>query len=256
MSKLDLDLQTKQEVDRFLDQLRQAKPEEIESFKRTFANGNTSSWKRFLIGAYNHPITWWIGIFQLQMQMGIWGHQYRGVANIRANTVQKLVTPLKNEIKSGLKGQSMPIITALIRYNMKYKKADMLGRVAGGMFTSYGITGGRLGSKSLSGKAKLGKNFTIFLVSSYGAAIKAAATGQATLQTLIQSILTGSPTRVPYSAFLNAEGNLSQEEQEIEQALKIALSELGEFAYLSPAPVSMKDFCLKKENANLRGLCQ
>lgn len=59
----------------------------FDGFSMTFPHGNEAAWYRFVKGTYNHPITWWVGIFQLQMQMGIWGSCHRAVASTRASIV-------------------------------------------------------------------------------------------------------------------------------------------------------------------------
>ncbi|BBA32510.1 hypothetical protein sS8_0545 [Methylocaldum marinum] len=73
MSSLNLGFMEKNDVQSFIETLQSADRNEFAGFTMRFARGDEASWKRFIKGAYNHPITWWIGIFQLTMQMGIWG---------------------------------------------------------------------------------------------------------------------------------------------------------------------------------------
>lgn len=66
MSSLDLGFTEKDDVQSFVEALQNAGPR-LTGFTMTFAHGNEAAWHRFIKGAYNHPITWWIGIFQLQV---------------------------------------------------------------------------------------------------------------------------------------------------------------------------------------------
>src|SRR5690606_19961606 len=122
----------KKDVQAFVENL-QEDPRGMANFTTNFANGNEAAWRRFLKGANNHPITWWIGIFQLQMQMGIWGHQYRSVASARASVLWQICEPLRQEAHGSLHGEEAPILSAIVRYNLNYRKADMAGRLAGGV---------------------------------------------------------------------------------------------------------------------------
>jgi len=155
MSQLNLDIRSKQNIDKFIQQTKTVNPQQLDQFKDNFAHGNKAAWQRFLVGAYNHPLTWWIGIIQLQMQMGLWGFKYKSVAAIRANKLRQITAPLRKEIKGGLNGEPMPIITNIIKYNIKHRKADILGRFTGGAFTNYASTGGRMGNKALPTSAKI-----------------------------------------------------------------------------------------------------
>lgn len=137
MSQLNLNIHDKQEIDKFIRNVQSQNQRELDIFKDNFAQGNKASWHRFLVGAYNHPLTWWIGIIQLQMQMDLWGHKYKSIAAIRANMLWQITAPLRKEVENGLHGDSMPIITTIVKYNIKHRKADILGRLAGGAFTNY-----------------------------------------------------------------------------------------------------------------------
>lgn len=262
MSSINFGIKEKNDVQAFVENL-QANPRELTGFTMTFAHGNEAAWHRFLKGAYNHPITWWIGIFQLQMQMGIWGHQHRSVASTRASVLWQISEPLRNEASGLLHGGDMPMLSAIIRYNMKYRKADIAGRLAGGTFTNYASTGGRLGNKILAkaGKAtrisvKGIRMFTNFGFASYGAAIKALAQGHKTLEAIIQSILTGRPEHLPANYRSDSETALTQEEQELLEKLEMALSEVMSLSQVAPDPIPIKEFCSRPENINLKGVCR
>jgi len=95
----------------------------------TAPNGNGAYWSRFLKGAYNHPLTWWIGVFQLQMQTGLWGHHYQVLANSRASELWQLSKPLRDEASGWwLDGKDTPMLSALIRYNLEHRKAGVMGK--------------------------------------------------------------------------------------------------------------------------------
>jgi len=262
MPSLNLGITEKNDVQAFVENL-QANPRELTGFTTTFAHGNEAAWHRFLKGAYNHPITWWIGIFQLQMQMGIWGHQHRSAASTRASVLWKLSEPLRNEASGLLKGEDIPMLSAIVRYNLKYRKADIAGRLAGGAFTNYASTGGRFGNKTLAkaGKAtrisvKGIRMFTNLGLASYGAAIKALVQGHKTLEAIIQSILTGHPEHLPANYRSDSGTAPTQEEQELIDKLETALSEVMSLSQVAPGPVPIKEFCSRPENINLKGVCR
>lgn len=256
MPSLNLSVREKNDVQAFVENL-QANPRELTGFTVTFAHGNEAAWHRFLKGAYNHPITWWIGIFQLQMQMGIWGSLHRTMASMRASVLWQLSEPLRNEASGLLKGEDMPMLSAIVRYNLKYRKADIAGRFAGGAFTDYASMGGRLGSKRLSKNAKRIGRYTNLGIASYGAATKALVQGHKSLEAIVQSILTGRPEHIPTSYRSDSStAPPTQEEQELLDKLEMALSEVMSLTQVAPGPVPIKEFCSRPENINLKGVCR
>ena len=50
--------------------------------------------------------------------------------------------------------------------------------------------------------------------------------------------------------------NLPKKELEIYGKAEDALAEMDGLTKLSPAPISVKEFCLKPENIDLKGLCK
>jgi len=256
MSQLNLDLRSKQNIDKFIQQTKTVNPQQLDQFKDNFAHGNKAAWQRFLVGAYNHPLTWWIGIIQLQMQMGLWGFKYKSVAAIRANKLRQITAPLRKEIKGGLNGEPMPIITNIIKYNIKHRKADILGRFTGGAFTNYASTGGRMGNKALPTSAKAVRTVTNLGLASYGAAIQAVVKGHNNLEAVIQSILTGRPEQLPANIKTMNDIPLTKEEERYQEAIESALLEISKLTQLSLGPIPIKEFCQKKENMNLKGICK
>ncbi len=184
MTSLNVGISEKRDIEVVLRNIQSSPAHEITNFTTSFARGNEAAWSRFLKGAYNHPITWWVGIFQLQMQMGIWGQSYRATARIRANRLWQISEPLRVEVSSSLEGEEIPLLAAIVRYNLKYRKADILGRLAGGRFTNYASMGGRFGSQRLSNFAKFTGGATNFGIASYGAAIKAITNGYGSLEAI------------------------------------------------------------------------
>src|SRR5699024_7457233 len=93
MLSLNLRQSDKESVQRVVEGLQKANPQEIDRALTALAHGNRGPVQRFLLGAYNHPLTWWIGLFQLQMQHGMWGQRWRGIASTRASTLWQVTSP-------------------------------------------------------------------------------------------------------------------------------------------------------------------
>jgi len=256
MSGLNLNNTDKQDIQKFFNNIQGLKKREVDTFKTQFAYGNQAAWHRFIVGAYNHPLTWWIGIIQLQMQMGLWGYQYKAMASIRANLLSQITAPLRDEVKNAVQGESAPIISAIVKYNLKHHKADILGRLAGGAFTNYASTGGRFGNKRLPQSMKHVRTVTNLGLASYGAAIKAVVKGQRSIEAVIQSILTGRPEQLPGNLQDLNGMPLTEEEEKYQQALETAILEISRLTKISPGPIPTKEFCLKEENVNLKGICR
>jgi len=227
MSQLNLNIHDKQEIDKFIRNVQSQNQRELDIFKDNFAQGNKASWHRFLVGAYNHPLTWWIGIIQLQMQMDLWGHKYKSIAAIRANMLWQITAPLRKEVENGLHGDSMPIITTIVKYNIKHRKADILGRLAGGAFTNYASTGGQMGDKVLPKSAKPVRTVTNLGLASYGAAIQAVVKGHKNIEAVTQSILTGQPEQLPPNLKNIGDIPLTEEEMKYQLAIEAAILEIS-----------------------------
>lgn len=256
MTQLNLDITSKQDIDKFIKNTQSLNQQELDNFKNNFAQGNKAAWQRFIVGAYNHPLTWWIGIIQLQMQVGLWGHKYKSIAAIRANMLWQITAPLRKEVKGGLHGDSMPIITTIVKYNIKHRKADILGRLTGGAFTNYASTGGRMGNKALPNSAKVVRTVTNLGLASYGAAIQAVVKGHKNIEAIIQSILTGQPEQLPPNIKNMGDLPLNEEEQKYQAAIESALLEITRLTQVSPGPIPIREFCQKKENMQLKGICK
>jgi hypothetical protein len=249
MNNLSLTNEQKQASQALVESLQSAPKKDLNSFVLNFSTSEPA-WHRFIKGAYNHPITWWIGIFQLQMQMGLWGHQRKSSANVLASTLWQITRPLRDEASTTGKD----ILLSVVKYNIKYKKSDMVGRLAGGAFTNYASTGGRAGKRIPKG-LKYPINLSNLILASYGAAIKAMASGHGNLESVIQSILTGRPESLQRSQ-LQSTGELSPEEERLLNSSEVALTEVMALSQVLPSPMPVKEFCLRPENINLKSLCK
>lgn len=256
MSRAHLTVNERETIQQVVEQLQNAEAQEVDLFLQSLTYGNEGSVRRFLKGAYNHPVTWWIGVFQLQMQKGMWGSRRQASASMRASFLSQALRPVWNEAVGTLDGNDAPILAGIARYNLKYRKADIAGRFAGGQFTNYASTGGRFGNTRLSSNAKRVRMVTNFGIASYGAAIKAVAMGYVRVEALVQAVLTGRPENLPASYLRGAGGAMSAEEAKLMQALGLLVAEVEQLARIAPSPVPIEEFCARPENVNLAGVCK
>lgn len=248
MTDIQLEIHGKRDSETFLLHLQNTSPEEIDKLVNSYQTGNDPGWHRFIKGAYNHPITWWIGLFQLQLQLGVWGSARKSQAQIRANALAKIFEVILNDGNADL-------LYRVLAYNLEHRKADILGRFAGGTFTNYASTGGKLGNKHISKLTRSTVSVTNFILASYGASIKAIASGHRSAEAVVQSFLTGDP-RGP-SVYPNANrDNLTKAELELFEKAEGALVEMNSLTQLSPGPVPISKFCIRPENIDLKGLCK
>lgn len=252
--RLDLNPIDKGDVQKVMERLEASDALEVNQFMGQIARGNVTAVQRFFQGMYNHHVTWWIGIFQLQMQMGVWGHRWKAVAVARANTLWHVSKPLRAEAVGLVRDGEAPILAAVVRYNLSVRKADILGRFAGGQFTNYASTGGRMGERRLGHLGKGVRLLTNLTIASYGAAIKAVVTGHRKVEAIIQSVLTGRPQDLP-SGFGNAKITVTAEERAVLINLQAALNDMIALSRLAPAPVPLQEFCSRPENIKLQDLC-
>jgi len=256
MASLNLSFSEKKDVEILLSNTNSLEQSDIDNFTIDFAKGNEAAWYRFIKGAYNHPITWWIGIVQLKMQMGIWGFQQKAQSQVRANILWQVSKPLRDELSGIATGESTPILEAFVKYNLKHRKSDITGRFVGGMFTNYASTGGRFGNSKLSSNAKKVRTITNLGIASYGAAIKAIAQGMNTYEAVIQSVLTGHPEHVSVNTSSSISNPLTNKDVTLLTSIEIAMSEAFSLVQLSPKPVPINEFCSRAENINLKGVCK
>lgn len=248
MDKLVLDQKGKLEVDDFIKTLSNADPKEAEKFLDEFQSGAGPAWHRFLKGAYNQPITWWIGIIQLQMQLGMWGSKRKAHAQVVATQLGQILLKIKEN-------SNEETLFKAVRYNLKYKKADVIGRFAGGAFTNYASKGGKIGGQKLDKNLGRAINLSNFILAAYGACIKAVATGHKKSEHVIQAILTGNPNGpVPYPRTDN--NSISDEEKRIFIAAEEGIYEMNRLSHVSSSPIPIAEFCLRPENVDIKELCK
>jgi len=255
MLSLNLNLSDKESVQRVIEELQKASPHETDIVFNSLAHGNPGPFQRFLLGAYNHPLTWWFGLLQLQMQYGIRGQRWRGIASTRASTLWQITSPLREEVAAALQGEGAPIISTVVRYNLRYRKADITGRFAGGFLTNYASTGGRLGNQRLSGHAKLARGFTNFGLASYGASVNAVVSGHRKLEEVIQAVVTGRAEKLPKSFSCDFGAPTPEEAERVAKAEE-ALSEVMSLTQAGPGPIPIREFCSRPENLRLEGICR
>ncbi len=245
MSSLDLGHLEKQSIQSFMEEIQTLDKDKFNHFTITAPHGNDAYWSRFLKGAYNQPITWWIGIFHLQMQTGIWGHHYQAIANSRASELWQISKPLRNEATGLIEGEDAPMLSAIVRYNWEHRKADILGRMLGSKFTNYASTGGRMGRKRLSKTVIFSVNITNVAISSYGAAIKALTEGNNRLDEVVQSILTGSAANTPKNYIQDKTKKISEQETELLKALEASLNGVIQLSQITSAAYTHKKILFK-----------
>ncbi|WP_409524447.1 hypothetical protein [Nitrincola sp. MINF-07-Sa-05] len=249
MNNLSLTKEQKNASQDLIESLQSMTQEELNRFTSIYAISEPA-WHRFLKGAYNHPVTWWIGIFQLQMQMGVWGYQKKAAANAVGSTLWQITKPLRDEASTTGKDT----ILTVVKYNLKHRKSDISGRLVGAQFTNFASTGGRSGKRIPKG-LKYPANLSNFILSSYGAAIKSVANGQNNLESVIQSILTGRSEKLQRLPQQSSDA-LSVDEEKLLNSSAMALVEVMALSQISPSPVPIREFCSRPENVTLKSICK
>lgn len=200
----------------------------------------------------DHVVDWY---FSADHSNGDMGFHRQCQATTRANVLWQLSKPLRDEASGLLKNENVPLLSAIVRYNLKHRKADIVGRLVGGAFTSYASTGGRFGNKRLSKNVKRVRTITNLGIASYGAAIKAVVEGHETLEAMIQSVLTGRPERLPGGYRDDNSAPISEEESKLLENLGPILSEVMSLTQAEPGPIPIAEFCSRPENINLKAVC-
>lgn len=195
------------------------------------------------------------------MQMGIWEHKWKGISQTRASVLWQISSPLRKEAGDTFKGEGNPntpdLLSTIFKYNLKYRKADVLGRLSGAKFTNFASTGGLAGTRAIKRikGARFARGFVNLAIASYGAGIKAIIEGEKTLTPIIQAIITGTPEKLPpnYDRFKLMV--LSHEEKVALETLELSITEMLSLSQLSPGPVPIKEFCTRPENISLKSIC-
>ncbi len=142
-----------------------------------------------------------------------------------------------------------------IKFNLKYRKADIAGRFHGSLFTNYSSTGGRKGAK-LPRISKWSVKITNFTIASFGAAIQSIANGQKEPDAIINSIITGRSERVPHHISKQLMDNqVTAEEASLTTAVNSEVFSANAINNLQPGPVPISEFCNRPENIDLKSIC-
>ncbi|GGY86287.1 hypothetical protein [Marinobacter zhanjiangensis] len=100
--KFDLRSPDRDAVQKTLENLQDAPKDDVDDFMRYILNGNRNALQSFIKGAVNNPKTWWIGLFSLQMQAGLFGSRLNRMANSNAGILVSMAIyfdpPLANKI--------------------------------------------------------------------------------------------------------------------------------------------------------------
>lgn len=252
-TSLNLSHSDKQAIERFMVKASSDQKNGSVITLESLAMNDSPAWMRYADGIYNHPKTWWIGIIQVQMVMGIWGHQRRAQAMIRQNHLARILHAMLDEKN---KKVTEELVVKSLKFNLKYRKADMAGRLHGGLFTNYASMGGRKG-QSLPRGLKWSGRITNFTLASFGATIQSIVKGNPYSDAILNSIISGKPERLPIEGLNN---NLNTQESNNIQAMQpVVIGELYSVDAINqvvPKAVPLQEFCARPENINLKGLCQ
>lgn len=228
-------------------------PRQREDFARRFTDGQHPAWRRYIDGIYNHPKTWWIGIIQTQMVLGVWGARRKAEASIRqaalAQVLHQLTAPENRE-------QSDTLIIEAVRFNLQYRKADIIGRFHGGLFTNYASMGGRRGAAATGRGLKWAGRITNLTVASFAAAIGAIAANRKTAEDILNAIITGKTEALPARYNALAQQASAESTGEIEHIVLGEVHGVDALNRVSPSPVPIREFCGRPENVDLTSICR
>jgi len=251
-SNLDLSPSDKNAIQNVFDKLSENDSTLNKQFLDNFADQQEPAWQRYVDGIYNHPKTWWIGIIHLQMLMGLFGEKYQAQASIRQNALTRSLYFFFDESN---RDKSRALIKRSVRFNLKYRKADIAGRFHGGLFTNYASSGGRRGS-GVSRGTKWAVRTTNFSLASFGAAIQTITKGLHDPDAIINAIITGKSEKIPFHLTNKPDStDTSQEESNLTSAVSAEVYSVNAINNLQPAPVPLDVFCSKPENVNLTSIC-
>ena len=240
-------------VESFLRKAGQDAPRQRDDFARRFTHNEHPAWRRYIEGIYNHLKTWWIGIIQAQMVLGIWGPHRKAEASIRqaalAQILHQLTAPENRE-------RSETLILEAVRFNIRYRKADITGRFHGGLFTNYASMGGRRGAAATGHGLKWAGRITNLTVASFGAAIGAIAAGRSTPEDMLNAIITGKTEALPVRYKEFAQQTPTESTAELEHIVYGEVHGVNALNRVSPRPVPIREFCSRPENVDLKSICR
>lgn len=228
-------------------------PHQREDFAQRFTDEQHPAWHRYIDGIYNHPKTWWIGIIQTQMVLGVWGTRRKAEASIRQATLAQILHQLTAPEN---RDHSERLIVEAVRFNLKYRKADITGRLHGGLFTNYASMGGRHGAAATGRGLKWAGRITNLTVASFGAAIGAIAANRKSPEEILNAIITGKTDALPSGYKTLAQQASTEPTGEMEHVVAGEVHGVAALNSISPAPVPIREFCNRPENVDLKGICR
>ena len=250
-SSLSLSALDKNHVEAFLTRAQNSNGSS--QFADRFTDTQSPGWQRYFNGIYNHPKTWWIGIIQLQMVSGMWGSKHKARAMLRQQALARVLHQLMAEKN---RSDSLELIHRAVRFNLKYRKADIAGRIHGGVFTNFASTGGRMG-KAIGTKTKIPITATNLMLATFGAAIQSIANSFDTPDHIINSMITGKAQEIPEGYRLLAHSAPQDKKAlELTDAVEVGLHGVSAINNIAPGPIPISEFCSHPENIDLKRLCQ
>lgn len=244
----------KQAIRELVDRVSNDNAPQVDDFLNRFTDEQHPAWRRYADGIYSHPKTWWIGIIQTQMILGLWGQKRYAQASLRQNILAGILFTALTAAEEYRK-PARKTIRLVIDYNLKYRKADIAGRFHGGLFTNYASTGGRAGMR-LPLSVKWASKISNFTMASFGAAIQGIAAGLTTLDSLLNAVLTGRAERLP-APYVELSKNVSDADRDKwESLLNDEMLGIEILNSTSAKPVTLHEFCGRPENVNLKGVCK
>ncbi|WP_096085409.1 hypothetical protein [Agaribacterium haliotis] len=227
MPVLQLNAQDKREIQDFLQQLTQLSGSARQSFLIHFASTNDATWQQHLRNQ-RRPIYWWIGIVQMQMQMGIWGRAYKACADARAHMLRELCDFLV-ERELGDSQLGSPLLLAQLRYNLKHFRHDCMR----------GLLASHCQASSMSDSEVENQ----LAISSYGAAIRCISRGHTSYQAIVQSLINSRPEQAPVWLPQASYAAKPGEEAGLASTLQNAINAAISYSDLRQAPRALYQFC-------------
>lgn len=243
----------KHAVESLLLKVAQDQPNQRDDFARRFVETQHPAWRRYVDGIYNYPKTWWVGIIQTQMVVGLWGAQRKAEASIRQAALARILYELTSDQNREHAGE---LIREAVRFNLKYRKADIAGRFHGGVFTNYVSMGGRHASVGTRRSLKWAGRITNFTIASFGAAIQAVVAKLKSEDDILNAIITGKADPVPAGYRNLAKALPDTATDELEHLVFGEVYGVDALNRVSPGPVPLREFCARPENVNLKNICE
>lgn len=256
MSEMNLGLDDKQRVQRLIEQLAEDDPEQAQRLLREAANRQAPIWRRYIDAGVHQPITWWMGIIQVLMILGTFGHKHQMNAQIRQSLLSQVLA------RGGQAAENATFPDDLIRivtYIVQHRTPELAGRLTGSAFTNYASGGGRVGIRARKAtKTKLltvPQRATNFAVASFGSLIAQVQQGLVVPDDIVLAVLTGNTGTVPKDMHQHLSPKARQEIDRVNREFDYlhSLAIIQALNDIHAKPVPMADFCADPANVTLRG---